>query len=112
MVWSNKPLQNIYNTYIFSSIAIYGHSDHRTDITIEFQSKKHSRTYITLICLLVLSYMVAPITEQISPLNSHQKLLQNVYNTYMFADIIIYGRSNHRTNITIEFTSKTAPEHI
>jgi len=58
---------------MFDSITIYGHSDHRTDITIEFTSKNHFRTYITLICLPVLLYMVTPITEWTSPLNSHQK---------------------------------------
>ena len=73
MVWSNKPLQNIYNTYMFASIAIYGHSDHRTDIAIEFTSKIHSRTYITLICFPVLPYMVILITKWTSPSNSYQK---------------------------------------
>ena len=34
---------------MFAGIAIYGHSDHETDITIEFTLKNHSRTYITLI---------------------------------------------------------------
>jgi hypothetical protein len=58
---------------VFAGIAIYGHSNHRTDITIEFASKIRSRTYITLMCLLVLPYMVTPITEQTSPLNLHQK---------------------------------------
>jgi len=28
------------NTYMFAGIAIYGYSDHKTDITIEFTSKK------------------------------------------------------------------------
>ena len=37
-----KPVQNIYNTYGLASIAIYGHSDHKTNITIEFTSKNHS----------------------------------------------------------------------
>src|SRR5882762_3589917 len=107
MVSSNIPLQNIYNTYMFAGITIYGHSDHKTNITIEFASKKllqniyniymfagitvhsysdhrmditfeftsknHSRSYITFIYLPVLPYMVTPITEWTSPLNSHQK---------------------------------------
>src|SRR6202050_1868981 len=68
-----KPLQNIYNTYMFSGIAIYGHSDHKTDITIKSTSKNCSRTYITLMCLPVLPYMVTPITKRPSPLNPHQK---------------------------------------
>jgi hypothetical protein len=41
-----KPLQNIYNTYAFASITINGHSDHKTNITIEFTSKNSSRTYM------------------------------------------------------------------
>ena len=76
--WSEWPYmaispQNIYNTYLFAGIAIYSHSDHETNITIEFTLKNHSRTYITLMCLLVLPYMVTLITEQTSPLNLHQK---------------------------------------
>ena len=31
-----KQLQTIYNTYVFGGIAIYGHSDNKMDITIEF----------------------------------------------------------------------------
>ena len=68
-----NSLQNIYNTYMFAGIAIYSHSDHKTDITIESASKNHSRTYITLTCLPVLPYMVTPITKQTSPSNPHQK---------------------------------------
>src|ERR1700679_3172540 len=56
-------------------IAIYGHSDHKKmDITIEFTSKIRSRKYITLMCLLLLPYMVTLITKQTSPLNSHRKI--------------------------------------
>src|ERR1700677_222378 len=91
---------------MFAGIAIYGHSDHKMDITIEFTSKNHSRTYITLICLPVLLYMVTPITKRTSPSNPHQKLLQNIYNTYMFASIAIYGHSDHKTDITIKSASK------
>src|SRR6202050_1328037 len=58
-----EHIQNIYNTHVFAGIAIYGHSDHKTDITIKFASKNRSRTYITLICLLVLPYMVTLITK-------------------------------------------------
>jgi hypothetical protein len=39
-------------------------------------------------------------------LNSHKKLLQNIYNIYMFAGIAIYGYSNHGTDITLESASK------
>ena len=49
----------IYNTCIFVSIAIYGDSDHATDITI----KNGSRLYITLAYLPVLLYMVTPTTK-------------------------------------------------
>ena len=56
--------------------------------------------------LPLLPYMVTPITKQTSPLNSHQKTTQNIYNTYGFATIAIYGHSNHKMNITIEFTLK------
>src|ERR1700683_646248 len=76
------------------------------DITIEFTSKNHSRTHRTLMCLPLLPYMVTPITKQTSPLNSHQKTTLNIYNTYVFASIAIYGHSDHKTDITIEFTLK------
>src|ERR1700689_618419 len=76
------------------------------DITIEFTSKNHSRTHRTLMGLPLLPYMVTPITKQTSPLNSHPKTTQNIYNTYGFAAIAIYGHSDHKTDITIEFTSK------
>src|ERR1700734_1841472 len=91
---------------MFASIAIYGHSDHKMDITIEFTSKNCSRTYITLTCLLILPYMVTPITQQTSPSNSHQKLLQNTYNTYVVAGIAISGHPDPKTAITIELASK------
>src|ERR1700683_1703376 len=68
-----KLLQNIYNTYMFARIAIYGHSNNKIDITIEFTSKNLPKTYITLMCLPILPYMVTLITKQSSPLNSHQK---------------------------------------
>src|ERR1700734_1933303 len=74
--------------------------------TFEFTLKNHSRTHRTLMCLPLLPYMVTPITKWTSPLNSHQKTTQNIYNTYGFASIAIYGHSDHKTNITIEFTSK------
>jgi hypothetical protein len=48
-------LSNVLRNF-FVSIAICGHSDHKTDITIEF-------TYITLAYLPVLPYMVTPITK-------------------------------------------------
>src|ERR1700674_1042140 len=50
--------------------AIYSHSDHKMDITIKFTSKIHSRTYITLMCLPLLPYMVTRVTKRTSPSNS------------------------------------------
>ena len=45
------------NTCIFAGIAIYGLSDHTTDITIEFTSKNGSRWYITPAYFPILPYM-------------------------------------------------------
>src|ERR1700735_778840 len=59
--------------FFFATIAIYGHSDHKTDITIKFTWKNHFKTHRTLMCLLLLPYMVTLITKWTSPLNSHQK---------------------------------------
>jgi len=87
-------------------------ANQKMDITIESTSKNYSRTYITPMCLLGLPYMVTLITKWTSSLNSHQKLIQNIYNTYVFAGIAIYGYSHHKTDITIEFISKTDPGHI
>jgi hypothetical protein len=50
--------------------------------------------------------MVTSITTWTSSLNPHQKLFQNIYNTHAVADIAIYGYSDHRIDIIIEFTSK------
>jgi len=102
-----KLLQNIYNTYVFAGIAIYGHSDHEMDIIIEFTSKNCSRTYITLICICWYCHICS-----FQSRNGHhhwihiKKSLQNIYNTYVFAGIAIYDHSNHKTDITIEFASK------
>jgi len=41
-----------------------------------------------------------------------EKPLQKVYNTCVFSGLAIYGYSNHETDITIEFASKTAPEDV
>src|ERR1700683_5287890 len=107
--FTSKPFQNIHNIYVFIDITIYdhlNHSNHQWTSPLNSHEKIHSRTYITLTCLLALSYIVTLITKWTSPLNSPQKPLQNIYNTYMFASIAIYGHSNHKTDITIEFTSK------
>src|ERR1700676_2635849 len=91
----------MYITTTFPGIAIYGHSDHETDI--EFTSKNRSRTCITLPHFPVLPYMVTPIMKRTSPLNSHQKPVQNMYNTPTFPGIAIYGHSDHQTDITTRF---------
>ena len=54
--------------------AIYRHSDHETNITIEFTSKNGSWKCITLVCLPDLPYMVT-LMKSTSPLNSHQKMI-------------------------------------
>ena len=56
---------------MFASIAIYGYSDHRMDIAIEFTSKNHSRTYITLkVCQYDYSNHRMDITKRVAHLNS------------------------------------------
>ena len=65
----------MYHTCVFAGPAIYGHSDHETDITIEFTSQNGSRKCITLVCLLDLPYMVTLITKPTSPLNSRRKMV-------------------------------------
>ena len=85
LLWQYKqtpPLnshQNHFKTYTKHIwhlwVCQYGHSDHKTDITIEFTSKNHSRTYITLMWLPVLPYMVTLITKWTSPSNPHQKTI-------------------------------------
>ena len=92
---------------MFAGVTIYGHSDHATAITVEFTSKNNFRPYITLMCLLVLPYMVTPITQQPSLLNFHfKKQFQTIYNSYVLAGITIYGYSDYATAITAEFASK------
>jgi len=86
--------------------AIYSHSDHKMDITIKFTSKIHSRTYITLMCLPLLPYTVTLITNGHHHQIHIKNLLQNIYNTYVFATIAIYGYSDHKMDITFEFTLK------
>ena len=39
----------MYHTCVFAGLAIYGHSDHKTDITVEFMLKNGSRRCITLV---------------------------------------------------------------
>ena len=54
----------MYHTCVFAGLAIYGHSDHKTDITIEFTSKNGSRRCVTLVYLPDLPYMVTLIMKQ------------------------------------------------
>jgi hypothetical protein len=113
-IYIKKLLQNIYNTYVFASITINGHSNHKTDIIIEFTSKNCSRTYITLTYLLVLPYMVTPITKQSSPSNSYQKTtLKHTYITLMYL-LILPCMVTPITKWTSPLNShqKTAPNHI
>ena len=60
---------------MLAGITIYGYSDYATAITAEFASKNNFRPYITLMCLLVLPYIVTLITQQPSLLNLHQKTI-------------------------------------
>ena len=39
----------MYHTCVFAGLAIYGHSDHETNITIEFMLKNGSQRCITLV---------------------------------------------------------------
>src|ERR1700721_1472728 len=82
------------------------------DITIEFTSKNHSRTHRTLICFLLLPYMVTPITKRTSPLNSHQKPLRT-YITLMSLPLLPYMVTpiTKRTS-PLNSHQKTTLEHI
>ena len=81
-----KLLQKMYDTHVFTGVAIYGYSNHKSNITIEFLSKNHSRRCITLMCLPVLPYMVTLIMKQ-THRHHHQKPLLNTYISY-FLDIL------------------------
>src|ERR1700691_3095709 len=82
------------------------------DITIEFTSKNHSRTHRTLMCLLLLPYMVTPITKQTSLLNLHQKPLRT-YITLMGLPLLPYMVTpiTKRTS-PLNSHQKTTLEHI
>ena len=41
-----------------------------------------------------------------------KKLIQNMYNTYMFSGITIYGHSDHKMDSPLNFHQKTTPDHI
>ena len=65
----------MYHTCVFARLAIYGHSDHETDITVEFTSKNGYWRCTTLVCLPDLPYMVTLIMKLTSPLNSCWKMV-------------------------------------
>jgi len=92
---------------MFAGITIYGYSDHRMDITIEFTLKNHFRTYITLIYVCWYFHIWLLQSQNRHHYWIHiKKPLQNIYNTYMFSSITIYGYSDHKMDITIKFISK------
>ena len=110
LIHVEKWLLKMYHTCVFARLAIYGHSDHETDISIEFTSKNGSQKCITLVCLLDLPYMATLITKPTLPLNSHWKCFLKMYHTYVFARLAIYGHSDHETDITIEFMLKNGSQ--
>src|ERR1700683_2831895 len=88
---------------MFAGIAICGHSDHKIDITIKFTSKSHSRTYIILMYLPVLPYMVTLITKWTSPSNSHQKTAPEHIYVCRYCHIWSLGSQNrHHHQIHIK----------
>ena len=74
-IYIEKWFLKMYHTCVFIRLAIHGHSDHETDITIEIMWKNGSWRCITLVCLLDLPYMVTWITKLTSPLNSCWKMV-------------------------------------
>jgi hypothetical protein len=97
---------------VFASIAKYGYSNHKTDITIEFASKNRSRTYITLMCLPLLPNMVTPIMTDIT-IEFASKNRSRTYITLTCLPVL----PNMVTLITkqtspLNLHQKTAPEHI
>ena len=71
--WCRRIQPSGQFTHMFRGFAIYGHSDCKMDITIQFALRNHFRTHITLTCLAVLPYMVTVIAKRTSPFNSHGK---------------------------------------
>src|ERR1700689_1164189 len=78
----------------------------------EFTLKNHSRTHKTLMGLLLLPYMVTPITKQTSPLNSHQKPLRT-YITLMGLPLLPYMVTPiTKQTSPLNSHQKTTLEHI
>ena len=61
---------------MFSGFAIYGYSDHKTNITIEFALKNNFRTYITLIWLVVLNDGCFPVESQVTHIAGVSKIFE------------------------------------
>jgi hypothetical protein len=57
-------LDNVLRNF-FVSIAICGHSDHKTNSTVKFTLNNGSKWYITFANFLVLPHMIPPITQWI-----------------------------------------------
>ena len=95
----------MYHTCVFAGLTIYGHSNHKTDITVESMSKNGSWKCITLVCLLDLPYMVTLITKLTSPLNSHPKMVPEnvshlcVCQTYHIWSLWSWNQHHHWIHI-------------
>ena len=89
----------MYHTCVFAGLAIYGHLDHQTDITIEFMLKNGSQRCITLVCLPDLPYMVTLITKLTSPLNSCQKMVPKDVSHLCLPDL------PHKVTLIMKLTS-------
>ena len=74
LIHVDKWFLKMYHTCVFTGFAIYGHSDHETNITIEFTLKMVPED-VSHLCLPDLPHMVTLITKPTSPLNSHQKMV-------------------------------------
>ena len=96
----------MYHTCVFAGLTIYGHSDHKTNITVEFTSKNGSWRCIILVCLPDLPYMVTLITKPTSPLNSHRKMVpEDVSHLYVCRTChiwLLWSRNRHHHWIHVE----------
>src|ERR1700735_1089188 len=77
--------------------------------TFEFTLKNHSRTHRTLMCLLLLPYMVTPITKRTSPSKNHSR----THRTLMCLPLLPYMVTliTKRTS-PLNSHQKSTPEHI
>jgi hypothetical protein len=76
----------IYNTYVFVGIAIYGYFNHKMDIAIEFTS--FPNIYNINMCASIAIYGHSNHKMDIT-IEFPSKLLQNMYNIYVFASIVV-----------------------